>query len=381
MARDIALAHHERWDGKGYPFGLQGDQIPLPARIVALADYYDALTSKRVYKLAMSHDEARKIILDESGLQFDPEVVQAFLESEEGFRQISRDLAQRRDGSSAYLPPLLPPFDARSAPRSDWSADLARQAVAFAHRLAADVAGQVEQEVHRAEKVEAEINRLIALWDGDDQLPSVATRVLENNNLLRRQLAATAARLDCEAHDLEDRLVEAQRDTVTGLIQRRQFEQELSNRSSQWNSRATCYGLLLIAIDKLQQVEAYTGSEKMDEILLAGARFLGTLTRETDLVACYQRGVYAVALPGVSLDNAAKVAERIRAALEAARLATEEEELALTVSIGLTETAPGASVATIIRQAEAALQEAQRLGGNACVCWQGEVAVGGGGGW
>ncbi len=78
----IALGHHERWDGSGYPFGLQGEGINLPARIVAVADVYDALTSERVYKRAMSHEDAVAIIRKESGQHFDPMVVDAFLELE-----------------------------------------------------------------------------------------------------------------------------------------------------------------------------------------------------------------------------------------------------------------------------------------------------------
>jgi response regulator RpfG family c-di-GMP phosphodiesterase len=75
----IALGHHERWDGSGYPFGLSGEGINLPARIVAVADVYDALTSARVYKKAMSHEDAVVLIKQESGKQFDPTVVDAFL--------------------------------------------------------------------------------------------------------------------------------------------------------------------------------------------------------------------------------------------------------------------------------------------------------------
>jgi putative two-component system response regulator len=78
MGRDIAATHHERWDGGGYPAGLSGEQIPLCGRIVALADVYDALTSKRVYKDAFAHDVARSIILKESGQQFDKDIVAAF---------------------------------------------------------------------------------------------------------------------------------------------------------------------------------------------------------------------------------------------------------------------------------------------------------------
>jgi putative two-component system response regulator len=85
MARDIALSHHERWDGKGYPQQLAGEQIPLAARIVALADVYDALTSRRVYRQAMSHAQAKALILHERGGQFDPEMVEAFLQTEAQF--------------------------------------------------------------------------------------------------------------------------------------------------------------------------------------------------------------------------------------------------------------------------------------------------------
>ena len=77
-AIQITLGHHERWDGSGYPFGLKGDGISVPARIVAVADVYDALTTKRVYKEAMTHSEATSIIKNESGSHFDPMVVEAF---------------------------------------------------------------------------------------------------------------------------------------------------------------------------------------------------------------------------------------------------------------------------------------------------------------
>jgi putative two-component system response regulator len=85
MARDIAASHHERFDGSGYPDRLVGDRIPLAARIVALADVYDALTSKRVYKDAFAHDIAHGIITKESGSHFDPVIVDAFLAAEQAF--------------------------------------------------------------------------------------------------------------------------------------------------------------------------------------------------------------------------------------------------------------------------------------------------------
>lgn len=88
FAQEIVLSHHEKWDGTGYPNGLSGDAIPLPARIVSVADVYDALTTKRVYKKAYSHEKARQIIVENSGLAFDPVVVDAFITREPDFVRI-----------------------------------------------------------------------------------------------------------------------------------------------------------------------------------------------------------------------------------------------------------------------------------------------------
>lgn len=78
-AREMAFCHHERWDGSGYPQGLKGEEIPLSARIMALADVYDALRSERSYKEAYSKEKSKQIMIEESGRQFDPELVEVFL--------------------------------------------------------------------------------------------------------------------------------------------------------------------------------------------------------------------------------------------------------------------------------------------------------------
>ena len=94
MGRDIAYFHHERWDGAGYPRRLKGEEIPLAARIMALADVYDALVSKRVYKEAMPHQQARDIILANGGAHFDPAVVRAFRANEHMFVEIRHKYAR-----------------------------------------------------------------------------------------------------------------------------------------------------------------------------------------------------------------------------------------------------------------------------------------------
>jgi response regulator RpfG family c-di-GMP phosphodiesterase len=90
LGREIVRHHHERWDGSGYPDGLEGNGIPLSARIVALADVYDALTSKRPYKKAFTHSEAYKIITESSGTHFDPVIVEVFISLSDEFNSIRR---------------------------------------------------------------------------------------------------------------------------------------------------------------------------------------------------------------------------------------------------------------------------------------------------
>lgn len=89
IAREISLTHHEKWDGSGYPNGLSGEAIPLSGRLMAVADVYDALISKRVYKPAFSHEKARDIIVEGKGSHFDPGVVDAFLAIETTFTEIA----------------------------------------------------------------------------------------------------------------------------------------------------------------------------------------------------------------------------------------------------------------------------------------------------
>jgi HD-GYP domain-containing protein (c-di-GMP phosphodiesterase class II) len=88
MGKEIAYSHHEKWDGSGYPLGLSGTDIPFAGRIMAVADVYDALTSKRCYKEAMAHETASKIIVEGRGKHFDPQLVDAFLACEEEFIRI-----------------------------------------------------------------------------------------------------------------------------------------------------------------------------------------------------------------------------------------------------------------------------------------------------
>jgi putative two-component system response regulator len=115
VAKQIARHHHERWDGHGYPDGLAGDAIPLPARLMALADVFDALISKRVYKPALPYTRARDIIAGSRGTHLDPDVVDAFLADFDTFRVIAERHADTAEDLAAKQGRLRPPGGADPA--------------------------------------------------------------------------------------------------------------------------------------------------------------------------------------------------------------------------------------------------------------------------
>ncbi len=98
MGKEIAYNHHEKWDGSGYPAGLKGDEIPLSARIVALADVYDALTTERFYKRAYTHEKSSQIIIDLKAVHFDPAIVDVFLQLKDEFERIRQELIKEETG-------------------------------------------------------------------------------------------------------------------------------------------------------------------------------------------------------------------------------------------------------------------------------------------
>jgi putative two-component system response regulator len=95
IAREMAFTHHEKWNGTGYPRGLQGYEIPISGRLMTVADAYDAITSSRIYKAAQSHDQAVEEIRRCSGTAFDPDIVEMFLQVEKDFYRIAQEFKDR----------------------------------------------------------------------------------------------------------------------------------------------------------------------------------------------------------------------------------------------------------------------------------------------
>ncbi len=115
MAREIAFGHHEWWNGDGYPFRLAGEAIPLAARIVAIADVYDAIRTKRVYKEAVPHEKCVEIIREHAGTQFDPVIVEVWLGIEHKFRAIADQYTTPYAADSGCASAVRPPIEPRGA--------------------------------------------------------------------------------------------------------------------------------------------------------------------------------------------------------------------------------------------------------------------------
>ena len=108
LAKEMAYTHHEKWDGSGYPEGLQGEEIPIAGRIMALADIYDGIIWQRVYKHSSTHNDAVSLITQLKGIAFDPDVVDAFLEVHEEFRQINLEFSDYEESNDVTHKDIRP---------------------------------------------------------------------------------------------------------------------------------------------------------------------------------------------------------------------------------------------------------------------------------
>ena len=424
MARDIAVAHHERWDGKGYPAGLVGTEIPLAARIVALADVYDALTSRRVYRDAMSHAQAKTLIVRERGAHFDPDIVEAFLRTEPRFIEIKeqfRDDEPSVDAGGSAAPPiatiaiatkvmvvdddatvrlLLGNFlnsmgldciaysDAGEAMKeldqngariiiSDWEMPgidglefcrrvRAKTSIAHLHFIMLTVhAGR--EELGRA--FDVGVDDFISKPFAEAELTArlrAGMRSLAMHDELSRQ-NHSAQQLNDQLTNLNQRLQTlAITDDLTGLYNRRQAMHRLEEHWAMCERYQRPVAIVLLDIDHFKQVNDVHGHGVGDSVLRGVADILRNCVRSTDVVCRVGGEEFLIILPSQTLQEAYACAQRCREQVAAREFDCGGPTLRSTISAGIAgRRSDMQHCSDMLKEADTALYAAKNAGRNA----------------
>jgi putative two-component system response regulator len=426
VARNIAATHHEKFDGTGYPSGLVGDQIPLCGRVVAIADVYDALTSRRVYKEASPHEEAMKIIRDGRGTHFDPEIVDAFLRAEQQIiatRERFRD--DLSDAHSPHAPIALPPPEQpTSSPckillaeddpivrqhllellsatgEPIFTAEDGRQAVQFLEeqrprivvsdwvmpqmdgielcryirsRTGADPVHFVmltanSEKCRLLEAFQTGVDDFITKpFDPEEVLARVRAGIRATKLHDERLRKATGSKaIQAELAVINSRLEHLTiTDELTGLFNRRHA---MSRLEEQWAlddryDRQFC--LAMIDIDHFKLVNDTHGHHTGDLVLQRVAGILRESTRDTDAICRIGGEEFLIIFPAQSVKEARICAERCRAAVAARPFNIAGKQIPLTISIGMAGRIPGMQqIPDLLNAADQALYAAKRAGRN-----------------
>lgn len=426
MARDIALSHHERFDGSGYPNSLAGEQIPFCARIVAIADVYDALTSRRVYKGAAQHEEARRIILSSRGSHFDSDVVDAFIRAEEQIKAV-RDRLQD-DAEPATPKPMVactPSIDRHGSPQA--TILVVEDDPVLLKQLLGLLASTGESVLHAtsgAEAMEIIAKRtpqvVVADWvmpQGDGMelcrhiracgsanpihfimltAHSDKARLLEAYNagvddfvskpfdaeelLARVRAGLRTVKLHDElSHSANgSRALNAQLATVNSRLERLAITDELTglfNRrhamlrlEEQWVAAERFSQSLTVAIvdvDHFKRINDMYGHHTGDVILRRMAEVLRTCSRATDVVCRIGGEEFLLIFPGQTIQEASLCAERCRVSAAEQALDVQGETIKATISVGIATRMPGTGQFTdLMKFADEALYVAKASGRN-----------------
>jgi putative two-component system response regulator len=427
MAHEIALSHHEKFDGSGYPQGLAGQAIPLCGRIVAIADVYDALTSRRVYKEAISHDDARAMILKERGRQFDPEVVDAFLRAE-------ADIIAARERLSDHLDPSREPvFIPRAAsiearnitpcniliveddlavlaklqellaatgesiysattgeeairllaeqqPRvviSDWVVP-APDGVELCRRIRKEQVGTEpvyfvmltghSDKCHLLDAYDAGVDDFVSKpFDSEELLARVRAGIRSaklHDELIRK--AAASHTMNAELATVNSRLERLSiTDELTGLFNRRHAMFRLDE---QW-ALAQRYGrpltIAMVDIDHFKRINDTYGHDAGDVVLRQVSAILRDGTRGTDALCRVGGEEFLIILPSQTIQEAYIWADRCRVACATHMFKVSNISIAVTISVGIAARMPGLEQFTdLLRVADQALYAAKHAGRN-----------------
>ncbi len=425
MARDIALSHHEHWDGNGYPNKLSGRDIPLAARIVALADVYDALTSRRVYREAMSHAQSRTLIVRERGTHFDPDVIDAFLKTEGEFIAIHERFKDEHkvEADRCMLPQLLAKTFVEPLSRVLVVDDDAAVCAVLSNFLNAHGVDCVTA----ADGTEAlalfdlhQPRLIISDWtmpgiDGLELCRRVRTRAggshvhfimltmhAEEDDLsrafdagvddflakpfngaammarLRAGLRAVALydeisqrhlgsrKLNEQLTNLNNRLEKlAITDDLTGLYNRRQAMHRLEEHWTMSDRHHRPMSIVSIDVDFFKQINDKFGHTAGDMVLQAVGTLLKQCVRSNDTVSRIGGEEFLLILPCQTLQEAEVCAQRCREMIEKHKFICGEHKVRATISAGIScRRADMQMCAELLREADEALYAAKNSGRN-----------------
>ena len=426
IAREIAATHHEKFDGTGYPLGLAGQQIPLCGRIVAVADVYDALTSRRVYKEAMSHEEAKSILMRDRGTHFDPEIVDAFLRAEDQILAIRERLRDRTERAPSAIapPPQILPEPAGSSPckllivEDDpvlleeiakllattgepvlratngeealklWTEWLPRVVVSdwvMPKKDGVELCRNI-RELSRSEPTHfimltahSDKSRLLDAYQvGVDDF---IAKPFDHEELLARvragirtaklhdewvRKAAGSKALNAQLASVNSRLERLSiTDELTGLFNRRHAMFRLEEQWALAERYARPLSIALIDIDHFKWINDTHGHNAGDSILRRVAVILREQTRGTDVVCRVGGEEFLIIFPTQSIQEARVCAERCRGAVGTHPFTLGEISIKATVSIGVAIRAAGmAHYPDLLKAADEAMYAAKHLGRN-----------------
>lgn len=408
MAAQIARYHHERWDGTGYLEGLEGPAIPLPARIVSVADVFDALTSKRVYKDAIPPETARQMIVDESGTQFDPAVVAAFEQCYDKLLAFTAETGHFMRFQATAQPHLANYHWGKHQPTAelgaadnilviDNGAESLRLITAWLRAAGLnirccehfkDALALVKDDCPKLiitdwilDSLEGEI---FCRWIREERLPQyvymmvladaanlhqsakayhvgvdeVLTQSVSREELLSRLTSAV------RVIELENHLRTVERnDPLTGLATLRYLNDQLKR---EWH-RAKNYRLplacVVIDVDDFSTINHLHGAEIGDLVLQELAATIQKECRNLDYLCRLECDRMLLVLPECAEVNAFRIAKRIEMAIDDIRVDDGEAEVRCSASMGIAQrNTDTPNLEAVIDNAEEALRMAKKAG-------------------